>query len=198
MLGAPELGRAQRDLTPGVRGLMTWFGLFGGGGMVTDLNLPDDLVAFLRGACAGTLDAGAYGTLRLVPLEQLNVETLELTPNYSPFARDDPHRYDGGYYAVPAVNLVEGNPDWPSYFPRLAFVWLPTEGRYGSFDQDHGELMLYRPGLGWGEIVDNVEAHVLAGESCGSEQVPMEYFRPWPKYPHVLPAEPGAAADGLA
>jgi hypothetical protein len=157
---------------------------------VTSLNLPDDLAAFLRGPGAGPLDAGAYGTLRLVPLEQLHLETLELTPNYSPFARDDPHRYDGGYYAVPAVNLVEGEPDWPSYFPRLAFVWLPNEGRYGSFDQDHGELMLFRSGLEWAEIAADAEAYLLAGESCGSERVPMECLKPWPKYPYVGPAEP--------
>lgn len=164
--------------------------------MVKDLNLPDDLLAFHRGACAGTLDAGAYGTLRLVPLEQVHVETLELTPNYSPFARDDPHRYDGGYYAVPAINLLEGNPDWPSYFPRLGFVWLPSERRYGSFDQDHGELMLFHPNLHWAEVVANAEALLLAGESCGSESVPMECLKPWPKYPYVVPGEPDASADG--
>ena len=163
--------------------------------MAANMNLPDDLVAFLRGSSAGTLDAGGYGTLRLVPLERLCIETLELTPNYSPFAPDDPHRYDGGYYAVPAINLVEGNPDWPSYFPRLAFVWLPSERRYGSFDQDHGELMLFRPGLAWAEVVANTEAHLLAGESCGNERVPMEYFKPWPQYPYVVPAAPDAPAD---
>jgi hypothetical protein len=159
--------------------------------MTTDLDLPDDLVAFLRGLDTGTLSAGGYGTLRLVPLERLCVETLEVTPNYSPFARNDPHRFDGGSYAVPAVNLVEGNPDWPSSFPRLAFLWLPSEQRYGSFDQDHGELMLFRPDLTWAEIVGAAEAHLLAGESCGSEQVPMEYFKPWPRHPHVAAAEPG-------
>jgi hypothetical protein len=156
---------------------------------VTNLYLPDDLVSFLRGAYAGTLDAGGYGILHLVPLEQLHVETLELTPNYSPFAVDDPHRYDGGYYAIPAVNLVEGNPDWPSYFPRLGFVWLPTERWYGSFDQDHGELMLFRLGLQWEELAANAEAHLLAGESCGSDCVSMEYFKPWLRYPYIRPTE---------
>jgi hypothetical protein len=153
---------------------------------VTNLNLPDDLVAFLRGEHAVTLDAGGYGILRLVPLQRLRVETLELTPHYSPFAVDDPHRYDGGYYAVPGVNLVEGNPDWPNYFPRLAFVWFSSERRYGSFDLDHGELMLFRPTLRWPEIVANAEMHLRAGERCGSEQVPMEYFKPWPQYPYVV------------
>jgi hypothetical protein len=165
---------------------------------VNDLNLPYDLLAFLRGACTGTLHAGGYGILRLVPLGQLHVETLELTPNYSPFARDDPHWCDGGYYAVPAVNLVEGNPDWPSYFPRLGFVWLPCERRYASFDQDHGELMLFRPGLVWAEIAANAEAHLLAGESCGSKRVPMEYFKPWPQYSYVSAAEPYYAPKRLS
>jgi hypothetical protein len=157
--------------------------------MATNLTLPDDLVTFLRGPDASTLSAGGYGTLQLVPLERLCMETLEVTPNYSPFAHDDPHRYDGGFYAVPAVNLVEGDPDWPSYFPRLAFLWLPSEQRYGSFDQDHGELMLFRPGLTWAEIASAAEAHLLAGESCGSEQVQMEYLKPWPRYPYILSAE---------
>src|SRR5262245_62089733 len=152
------------------------------------LDLPADLIAFLQSDTPRSLDAGGYGgSLRLIPLEQLHVETLEVTPNYSPFAGDDPHRYDGGYYAIPAVNLVQGEDDWPSYFPRLVFVWLPTERRYGSFDQDHGELLLFRPDLTWAEIASAAEDHLLAGESCGSDRVPMAYFKPWPKYPYVVP-----------
>src|SRR4051794_24103837 len=95
-------------------------------------DLPEDLVAFL-GREPATLDVGAYETVTLIPPGELRVEALEVTPNLAPFAREDPHGLDGGYYAVPAVNLVRGEPRQSVDYPAWLFLWLPDERRYGSF-----------------------------------------------------------------
>jgi hypothetical protein len=58
--------------------------------------VPDDLAAFLR--CGSrTLEAGHYETVTLFNLDELRVETLEVTPNISPFASDHPHARDYGH-----------------------------------------------------------------------------------------------------
>src|SRR4051794_36480906 len=69
--------------------------------------LPMDLVDFLRGKEQPQLATEGYGTLNLVPLEQLRVEQQLVTPTLSDFAAEDPHDSQGGY-EVPAVNLVSG------------------------------------------------------------------------------------------
>jgi hypothetical protein len=150
-------------------------------------DIPDDLAAFLR-VGPRTLEAGHYETVALVPLAELQVDTLELTPNMAPFAREDPHRYDGGYYAVPAVNLVRGDPRPSVDFPAWLFLWLPDQRRYGSFDLDHGDLIIFAPEVRWSDIAADPEPVVLASESGGQGPVPTEYLRPWPQYPYQVPA----------
>lgn len=149
--------------------------------------IPDDLAAFLRGG-PRTLDAGHYETVALAPLADLRVETLELTPNMAPFARSDPHRYDGGYYAVPAVNLVRGDPRPSVDFPAWLFLWLPDQRRYGSFDLDHGDLVMFAPKVRWSDIAVDPKPFVLASESGGNGPVPTEYLQPWPRYDYIVPA----------
>src|SRR5690349_14721201 len=95
--------------------------------------LPKDFAAFLRSDSPRTLEAAHYGTITLIPLEQLQLETLMLTPDRG----EDPHHHDYGYYPVPAVNLVLGSPRPGVDFPAWLLLWLPHEQRYGSFDLDH-------------------------------------------------------------
>jgi hypothetical protein len=149
-------------------------------------SIPDDLAAFLRGRNR-TLEAGHYGTVNLVPLRKLQVEKLEVTPNMAPFARQDPHRHDGGFYAVPAVNLVRGDPRPSVDFPAWLFLWLPNEQRYGSFDLDHGDIIMFAPEIRWSDIAADPEPFVLASEGGGSGPVPIEYLQPWPQYPYEIP-----------
>ena len=73
---------------------------------VTDL--PEDLIAFLRGGSPRTPSIGYGEMVDLVALDDLRAETLEVTPNLAPFAHEEPHRFNGGYYVVPAINPGEG------------------------------------------------------------------------------------------
>ena len=135
-----------------------------------------------------TTSLTSFETVHLVQLSQLRVDTLELTPNLSPFARDDPHRRDGGYYAVPAVNLVFGDDPRPNLdFPAWLLLWLPDLQRFGSFDLDHGDLVLFADRVRWADIAADPGPYVVASESGGRGPVPTEYLRPWPDYPYVVP-----------
>jgi len=149
------------------------------------LEIPDDLAAFLQNGTR-TMEAGHYETISLLSLAELRIETLELTPNMAPFARDDPHRFDGGCYLVPAINLVRGDPRPSLDFPAWLFLWLPDQRRFGSFDLDHGDLIMFAPDVQWSDIVADPESFVLASESGGDGPVPIEYLKPWPHYPYVI------------
>jgi len=152
--------------------------------------LPDDLLAFLRSGSPPTLDAGGYGTLTLFRPDELRLETLAVTLTNAPFADEDPHREGFGHYPVPAVNLVRGSPREGLDFPAWLFLWLPNEGRYGSFDLDHGDVLMFGPGVRWADIAAGAESFALASEGGGSGPVPVEHLRPWPRYTFVAEDNP--------
>src|SRR5262249_45098862 len=156
---------------------------------VTDL--PEDLVAFLQTGSPATMEAGHYERVTLIPVEDLRVETLEVTPNLAPFACNHPHVDEYGYYAVPAVNLVRGGPKRADSFPAWVFLWLPNDRRYGSYDVDHGDLMVYCPEVSWSQIAADPAPFVLASDGEHYGPVAIEYFRPWPRYPFTEVEYPG-------
>jgi hypothetical protein len=148
-------------------------------------DLPDELVTFLRSNSPATLEAAHYETVTLIPVEELRIETLEVTPNLAPFARDHPHVDDYGHYAVPAINLVRGGRSDRNSFPAWLFLWLPDEWRYGSYDLDHGDLMVYAPEVTWSQIAADPEPFVHASDGGRDGPVTIEYLQPWPRYAFV-------------
>jgi hypothetical protein len=110
---------------------------------------------------------------------------LEVTPNLAPFAWDHPHADEYGHYAVPAVNLVRGGPNDADAFPAWLFLWLPNERRYGSYDLDHGDLMVYAAEVTWSQIAADPAPFVRAGDGEDGGPMAIEYFQPWPRYPFV-------------
>lgn len=153
-------------------------------------DLPDDLIAYLGSDSPPILDASGYGTLTLFRLEELRAETLTVTPVNAPFADDDPHSEEFGHYPVPAVNLVRGDPRPGLDFPAWLFLWLPNERRYGSFDLDHGDVVMFAPSVRWSDIAGDAEAFALASEGGGGGPVPIEHLRPWPGYEFVVEEYP--------
>ena len=147
--------------------------------------LPADLVAYLRSGSPPILDAGYYETVMLFRPEELRIETLEVTPNLAPFAGNHPHADGYGHYAVPAVNLVRGQPRPNLDFPAWLFLWLPSERRYGSYDLDHGDLLVYGPEVTWAQIAADPMPFIRASDGEHDGPVDIEYFQPWPRYPWV-------------
>jgi hypothetical protein len=151
-------------------------------------DLPEDLVAYLSERTPQTLDAAGYGIVELIPAEELKVEKLTVTPTLSPFASTDPHVKEFGHYPVPAVNLVRPLPEHG--FPAWLFLWLPNERRYGSFDLDHGDLIVYALSVSWSDIVADPKSFVSTSDGVPNEKVPLEYLEPWHRYAFVLDEYP--------
>lgn len=158
---------------------------------MSDLDLPPDLVAALREGSPRELDAGGYGVMSLFSPEELRLATLEVrSSGNAPFAEEDPHYYDYGYYAVPAVNLVRGGRDSSENDLSWWFLWFPDGRCYGSYDEDHGDLVLFEPNVTWADICSDPPRYAEAAEVAGIEGLPMEFLRPWPRYEYVPDPDP--------
>ena len=149
------------------------------------LDLPADLVSYYAGRKEPTLDAAHYGTVSLIPLDRLKVETLEVTPNLAPFVSTHPHADEYGHYAVPAVNLIQSQGDREHGFPACLFLCLPNEKRYGSYDLDHGDLMVFDATVSWSDIAASPSLYVSSSDGGDDGEVSVTYFEPWPRYPFV-------------
>jgi hypothetical protein len=156
-----------------------------------ELDLPADLIAFLRSGSPPALNAGHYETVTLFAPEELRVETLEVTPNMAPFASDHPHADGYGHYAVPAINLVRGDPRPGLDFPAWLLLWLPVERRYGSYDLDHGDLYVFPVDASWSQIMADPLAFIRASDGLSDGPVPVEHLEPWHRYPWVEVEYPG-------
>jgi len=148
-------------------------------------DLPPDLLAFLRAGSPPTLEAGHYGPVTLFAPDELRVEVLEVTPNMAPFVGGHPHASGYGHYAVPAINLVRGDPRPGLDFPAWLILWLPGERRYGSYDLDHGDLLVFPPAASWSQIAADPLPFIEASDGIGGGPVPVEYLEPWPRHPWV-------------
>jgi hypothetical protein len=151
-----------------------------------ELNLPADLIEFLEAGRRLEYDATAAepGQLVLKPLSALSVREIYYSSaeeghapgeNEEPGAGEDPHYddEDQGYYAVPAVDLVEScSGDYP---PEALLFWLPAEEMFGTWDGSHFELLVF-PGVAWGDIAADPLRYVNAQ---WSSQPPGYYFAPW-------------------
>jgi hypothetical protein len=151
-------------------------------------DLPDDLVAYLRERTPQTLDAAGYGIVEMLPVEELRIEILTVTPTMAPFARTHPHAHDFGHYPVPAVNLIRKDPK--RGFPAWLFLWLPNERRYGSFDLDHGDLIVFAPSVTWSDIAADPEPFVSTSDGVPDERVALEYLEPWHRYSYQVEQYP--------
>ncbi len=92
---------------------------------------------------------------------------------------------------VPAVDLLascEGG-----YEPTGVLLWLPAEQQYGTWDNSHGELMVFEPHVTWREIAARPIPFLNApweGDGCA----PLSSLVPWPRhvyslYQHYKPLE---------
>jgi hypothetical protein len=124
----------------------------------------------------------------MIPADELRVESLNVTPTLSPFAASHPHAQEFGQYLVPAVNLVRPHPKHG--FPAWLFLWLAEERRYGSFDLDHGDLIVFSPTVTWSDIAADPEPFVNTSDGVPDDRVPLEYLEPWHRFPFQLERYP--------
>jgi hypothetical protein len=142
-------------------------------------DVPDDLRAFLRARKQLRYDGTECepGKIKLLPLSKLAVGAVWINARPAKDPQGDPHAGEDGHYSIPAVNLVAEAED---YTPDFILLWLPGESQYGTWDDDHAELLVF-PRVTWADIVADPLPYVGAQWNGGDPGVP---FVPYPKYPY--------------
>jgi hypothetical protein len=115
------------------------------------LPLPSETLRFLR--AERTLDydveESEVGRIRLVEPDDLELDEIEISAGDSDLAELDPYDFLGGSYHVEVVNLVAESDD---YDPAGILGWIPAYRSFGSWDTEHGTLLLFE-GAKWADIV---------------------------------------------
>jgi hypothetical protein len=140
---------------------------------MAELNLPADLVAFLRCGQQPEYDPTSCeaGAITLLPLDQLKVEFFPMTPD-SP---EDRHAGENGSYLVQGVSLVAS---CDGYDPVGLLLWLPVDGRYGLWDGEHGTLRVFGTHVTWSDIAGDLPRHLNAHWGL-DDSVPVSDLAPW-------------------
>jgi hypothetical protein len=144
------------------------------------VDLPADLRAFLGSGRQLTYDpAGCEaGRVTLRALHELRLERFPVDLQSSELEEQDPHRGELGCYVVPAIDLLAGCDG--GHDPRGLLLWLPVERRYGTWDPDHGGLLLFGADTTWDVIAAAPAAHLDAQWRDASEDAPVtEPIAPW-------------------
>ena len=147
---------------------------------MADLNLPDDLAAFLRTGRQLEYHDDEAGIVTSLPLDRLRVEFFPMSST-SP---EDPHGGEGSYL-VKGVRLIASGYDLitPNLGPVASLLWLPLDKRYGWWDGDHGTIGVFGPDVGWSDITRDLPQYInpewgLARSAAVTDLIP------WPKHPH--------------
>jgi hypothetical protein len=144
---------------------------------MAELTLPLDLKEFLQSGNQLEYDPSQSeaGQVGLCSLPELWLANLLVNTYATPLEEGDPHEGNSGYL-VPAVSLTKS---CENYDPDFLLLWLPTEDKYGNFDTEHGNLLVF-PDTTWGNIVKDPVRYL------NSQWEPQSgvavTFQPWPKY----------------
>jgi hypothetical protein len=152
---------------------------------MADLNLPEDLIAFLRSCKQLEYDPTKCeaGAVTLLPLGQLKVELFPMDCQGSNLEEEDPHRGELGCYLVDGVNLVAGCTG--GYNPVGLLLWLTREGRYGTWsDGDYPCIGVFGPLINWSRIAEAPAQHINAQWAFVEDSAPASSLVPWPRYPY--------------
>lgn len=143
---------------------------------MSGFNLPDDLIAFLRAGNQPEYDPTTCeaGAVILSPLDQLKAEFFPMTSEDSA----DPHAGEGGSYLVTGVSLIAS---CENYDPIGLLLWLPLDGRYGTWDGEHGTLRVFEPDAKWSEMAGDLPRYVNAQWGLDGS-VPVSDLIPWPRH----------------
>ena len=117
------------------------------------ITLPDDLTDFLT--AKRQLEYAARdcecGQVILLPLGKHELGEVWLDGQSLHDVASDPNNGVEGYYAVPAVNLVES---CDGYDPEHILSWIPDSDLYISWDTDHWVITML-PSVTWRQIADS-------------------------------------------
>lgn len=147
---------------------------------MADLNLPDDLVRFLKAGKQLEYDPQSCeaGAVTLVPFDQLKIELFPMDCQSTEVANKDPHKGELGCYLVEAVNLTAACSD--GYDGVGLLLWLPRDNRYATWDSSHDYIGVFGPKVKWSDIVTAPAQHINAQwEGAFEDSVRSSSLSPW-------------------
>lgn len=155
--------------------------------------IPEELLVFL--ASGQNLDyeprAVECGGTTLVDAASLDVVDVWVV-SVDHECPDDPHADEEGYYVVPCVSLLASA---EHYDPEGILVWIPDLRRFGTWDSDHWDLVVF-PRATWGDIVAEpgrfLNAQWDPDETIGTRLKPWKHGFAWRA---GRPAESGVGVD---
>jgi hypothetical protein len=121
------------------------------------MRLPADLTAFIRAGkqLCGDADGCEMGAVTLRRLEELQVQLFPVDP---PEGVNDPREHERGSYLVPGVDLIAECTG--GYDETGLLLWLPVEGLYGSWDDEHGHIHVLPRGTTCFDIANAPASHL--------------------------------------
>jgi hypothetical protein len=139
--------------------------------------LPHDLQEFLgkKKKLEYDVEECVAGKIALKRLDKLCIEPIYVDSENSPLEELDPNAGKRGYYAIPAVSLLS---KCQGFDPEGILVWLPDQLSYGTWDNDHWDVLVF-PDVTWTDIVRDPVPFINAQWKHG---VPLEYLAPWDRY----------------
>jgi hypothetical protein len=163
---------------------------------MTELNLPADLIAFLRAGRQLQYDPATCeaGVVTLLPVEDLKVELFPMECQSTDVADEDPHRDGEGCYLVEGVNVVAASTG--EYDPIGLLLWLPRDGLYGSWDGSHSVILAFPPDVSWTKIAQAPARYINAQwQDVFDDSAPIACLKPWTLHPYNAEPVPGPPPD---
>ena len=97
----------------------------------------------------------AVGKVELYDLQSIKLVDFEVnSQHWAPWAAEDPHADEVGYYIVPALDLIS---KCEHYSPGGVLIYIPQLGVYGSFDDDHRTITYFPKIKFWSIVGDPVK-----------------------------------------
>lgn len=142
------------------------------------ITLPDDLTEFLSAKSQLEYSAAdcECGQVILLPLGKHELGEVWVDGQALRDIAIDPNENSEGYYAVPAVNLVES---CDGYDPEHILSWIPGLDLYISWDCDHWSITMF-PSVTWRQIAASPLPYINAQWESSSIGQPLI---PWPQFP---------------
>ena len=142
------------------------------------ITLPDDLTEFLNAKRQLEYRASECecGQVILLQLGKHELGEVWVDGHSLHDIAADPNKGLEGYYAVPAVNLVES---CDGYDPDHILSWIPECNLYISWDNDHWAITSF-PSVSWRHIAASPLHFINAQWETPSIGQP---FVPWPAFP---------------
>lgn len=142
------------------------------------ITLPDDLTEFL--AAKRQLEYATAncecGQVILLPHGKHQLDEVWVDGSSLRGGASDPNKGVEGYYAVPAVNLIES---CDRYDPEHILSWIPDSDLYISWDCDHWSITMF-PSVTWRQIAASPLRYINAQWESPSIGKPLV---PWPRFP---------------